>query len=409
MKTSLAVTLTPILGIAAGLGIAALRMEITPWDGNPGGAGADPQMPVVARAGEPMPKLVLDQKEYNFGTLDIDDEGSHDFVFTNAGETTLLLKGGPTSCRCTGTKIERDQIPPGESAKVTVTFAADEKPGPYRETAKIRTNDPRQREVTLIITGRITVTVRAVPSELVFSRLSVDESATGQFRLLCYLDEPLEVLGHKWANQEISEHFDVTFEPLSSDQRDEETGLGNEENLGGSANSGEKEKVQSGYLAEVTVKPGLPLGTFRQTILIETNLEAAPTVTVPVTGTVGSEISIVGRGWDDRAGVLSLGTVSSQEGAQRQLILLVHGPHRKEVDFRLVHSVPDLLKVKPGETTPIGEGLVTQTLLIIQIPTGSRPANHLGSRQGRLGEILIETNHPQVPQLRIRVSFAVEG
>jgi hypothetical protein len=62
-----------------------------------------------------------------------------------------------------------------------------------------------------------------------------------------------------------------------------------------------------------------------------------------------------------------------------------------------------------GPTSPLGDGTVYRTPLTIQIPRGSRPANFLGSKQSRLGEIIIETTHPQAPRLQLRVSFATEG
>jgi hypothetical protein len=91
------------------------------------------------------------------------------------------------------------------------------------------------------------------------------------------------------------------------------------------------------------------------------------------------------------------------------LLLIARGPLGKEVQFAVVRTDPDLLQVdqqKLKETTMIGSGTVTQTPLIIRIPKGSRRATYLGSQ---LGEILIKTNYPEIPLLRIRVRFAVEG
>ena len=46
--------------------------------------------------------------------------------------------------------------------------------------------------------------------------------------------------------------------------------------------------------------------------------------------------------------------------------------------------------------------------LFVQIPKGSPPVNCFGSDQGKLGQIVLETNHPRMPQLRIPVRFLVE-
>jgi hypothetical protein len=90
-------------------------------------------------------------------------------------------------------------------------------------------------------------------------------------------------------------------------------------------------------------------------------------------------------------------------------MLVAHGPKCNEVKFTPVSIEPDLLKVEIGKTTSINGGKATETPLTIEIPKASRPANHLGSEQGKLGKIVLATNHPHVPQLRIYVSFLIEG
>jgi hypothetical protein len=189
-------------------------------------------------------------------------------------------------------------------------------------------------------------------------------------------------------------------------------GEGNQGKRGEGSEGGKTGKEwlpRSGYLVDVTVKPGLPLGGFRQTILVQTGLKSVPTVQIPLAGTVVGDISIVGQGWDEENGILTLGRVSSYQGAQRRLLLFTRGSLAKQVQFTLVRCDPDLLQVdqqKLKETTTIGSGTVSQTPLVIRIPKGSRRAYYLGSD---LGEILIKTNHPDIPLLRIHVRFAVEG
>ncbi len=353
---------------------------------------SDPRMPTIAPGGGSQPKVVVDQEDYNFGLMDSNAKGRHEFIFKNAGGSALVLTEGDSSCRCTVLKLPKGSIAPGESAKVALEWTGNEFIGPFRQSAVIFTNDPARRRVTLTISGQIQVALRAVPRELVFSRVSAGQAATAEGRLYCHLPEPLEIVDYVLSDRETADLFEIIFEPLTPDQIGEEDG------------------AQSGYLVRVTVKPGLPLGAFEQRILIRTNLESASSVDIPVKGTIGSDISIVGRGWNAETRVLSFGTVSSREGARRTLMLVARGPHRKEVKFKTIRVVPDdVLKVELGRTTPINKGAVTQTPVVIQIPKGSRPANHLGSEQGKLGEVIIETKHPQAPTLRILVRFAIEG
>jgi hypothetical protein len=91
------------------------------------------------------------------------------------------------------------------------------------------------------------------------------------------------------------------------------------------------------------------------------------------------------------------------------LTLLVRGAHSNEVKFRLSRVFPDVLKVTLGETKPIGSLAATQTALIIHIPKGSPPLDYLGPEHDKLGQIVLETGHPQMPKLPIFVRFAVVG
>ena len=378
-----------VLGVAAGIATAVVRINATPSGGDRD--GIEQPLPPQPADGEQLPAVAVDREGYDFGTMDVDAEGSRDFLIANTGKGVLKLATGETSCRCTLSKLDKDEVQPGDSATVAMTWTSNDSIGPYRQTAVIFTNDPSQPRVTLTISGRITAAARAVPDELIFSTLLAGQSAEAEVSIYCYIDEPLEIVSLKLDDSTTAEYFDVAFETLDADRLSEEPG------------------AVSGQLMKVTLKSGLPQGPFRQKILLSTNLETSQTLTVSIDGTIGSDIAVVGRGFNVRTGILSLGTISGTAGARRMLMLIVRGPHRKEMKFTPVKITPDLLNVEIGEPTEINNGIVSQFPLTVQIPKGSRPANHLGSKQGKLGEILLDTNHPQAPRLRIWVSFAVEG
>ena len=390
MKTTVLMTFVVLLGIALGVGAATLRIEMTPWDPKPdegvGTTSAGTSLP-----SGPSPKVVVDKAEYDFGTLDLHDSGSRDFMFTNEGDAPLTLASGATSCRCATSKISQEKVPPGDSAKVTITYKPTDTPGPYQQTAKILTNDPQTPQVTLTISGRITVAMGFLPSELVFSRLTVGETSTGESRLLCYLEEPLTILGHTWSDATTAQYYELTQRPLSSEELNEEP------------------LARSGVLMKVTVKPGMPQGSIRQRLLVETNCASSPVIALPIEGVIGSEITVVGRGWNPETGILTLGNVASREGAQRRLLLVVRGPLRKDAKFQIERVAPDVMKVRLGKSSEINEGSVVQIPLFVDIPQGSPSGNYLGSEQGKMGEIVLTTTHPDVPRLRILVRFVIEG
>lgn len=393
MKAWILIVAALIVGVGAGLGAAIVRMGTPTTEQLLSGAGigrGDPRMPRAAPTGGPQPKAVVDQPNYDFGMMDIHTTGRHDFVITNEGNHPLELSEGDTTCKCTLSKLNQKTIAPGESGDVTIEWTAKDLLGPYRQTATVFTNDPEQPRLTLTISGTITALVRAVPSQLVFTRIPSGENSTGYVHIYGYAPKPLEIEALQMANSEAAEHFDLVLEPLTAEQLAEEP------------------DATSGYLLTVTVKSGLPLGGFQETISLRTNVGATSSLEIPVEGTIGSDISVVGRGYDGDSGTLRIGTVSSSQGARRKLILVVRGPNRKDVNFRIDQVTPELLHVELGPMKPLNQGAVLQAPLSIEIPPGTPTANFLGTKTGETGRIEILTGHPLAPRLEIKVRFAVE-
>lgn len=413
-RTYIPLLVALVIGLVAGVGTAIVRVRMVRVDTE---AIIEGGSLVGKYVGEdaPRPKVVVDQPEFDFGTMKDDATQSHSFIFRNAGDDTLTLTKGDTTCRCTLIDLEEGDhtdVPPGGSATVTLQWTSKNQAGPYRQSATIFTNDPDRSRVTLTISGLVASALKVSPNELVFSQLSAGETATEEVRLFCYSPETLQITGWKLEDASTADKFEVEHEPLSADQLQKELDrLGIPSTIGraGEAPSGQQKTVGSGYVVRVTVKPGLPLGAFRQKILLKTNLDESPTVELPVEGTVSGDISIAGRGWNEKSGVLTLGVVDGAKGLQRDLFLACRGPHRNDVAYNIGHVEPEWLKVELGERTEINRGKVIRTSLRITIPKGTMPANHLGSEQGSYGRITIDTNHPQVPHLQILLRFAVEG
>jgi hypothetical protein len=388
VKTIFVVLLTIALGIALGIGSAMLKIRARPWNRQADeGAGA-PVLP----SGGPTPRVSVDQTEYRFGTFSKEATGRHEFVFRNIGGAPLVLTAGPVSASGMQSKIEGGTVPPGGSAIVAVSWRSNSNSGPYQQQVKILTNDPSQPEVLLTLAGDFTAALCLSPPTVTFNHVSVGERGTVRSRLFCYLNEPLRIVGHRWADASTASYFDVTLQPLTEKEVKEEPG------------------AHSGMLVEVAVKPGMLQGLIRQALVLETNVASMRYIGLTMNGIVGSgDISVAGPGWDPDTGILTLGRVARREGRQQRLTLIVRGPLAKQVEFKPEHVEPGELKVTVGPRGSIGQDSAVPTPLLIDIPPGSAPANHVGSEQGKIGEIILTTTHPKVPRLRIFVSFVIEG
>jgi len=390
MRITCAIILATVLGVGLGVGITALRLAMSPWDGSLAVASANSGGSVptdISRA----PVLVVDQKTYDFGKMDVDSEGRHDFVVTNQGNVDLEVTEDATGCKCKEVVLEKNKIPPGQSAKVTLVWTAREATTEFEARASLRTNDPKQPKLVISALGRVIKAVRAVPPILVFYEVSAHESTTQEIPVFCFLDEPMEILGVEYSNPATADFFDVHVEDRLTDDQ-----------------IAEQKDAMGGRMVRVTLKPGLPLGALRQRIILRTSLSSASSVTIPVHATVTGDIKVAGRDWNDDLRVLNLGTVESQTGARRTLHLFARGQYRDEVSFKVTEVFPrELIRVELGQRKK-NSPMSTQTPLQIEIPKGSPSVNHLGRQRSKLGRIVLETGHPETPELRIYLNFAVK-
>ncbi|MFV2070217.1 MAG: hypothetical protein ACC645_24885, partial [Pirellulales bacterium] len=166
--------------------------------------------------------------------------------------------------------------------------------------------------------------------------------------------------------------------------------------------------AKSGFYVLLTVKPGMPVGTFRGTLELTTNVKDQGAFFLPISGRVASDLSIVGRGWSSDEGILALGTVHGSMGLKRPLFIYVRGQDSEQIEFGPIETDPDCLHVTLGEKKSLSNGRVVRVPLIVEIPAGTHPINRLGTVQGPYGEIVLHTNHPKAKELRLLVRFVVE-
>ncbi|MHB1033789.1 MAG: DUF1573 domain-containing protein [Pirellulales bacterium] len=379
--------------IGAGIVIWQIRLLDTVEPGAdpsaPRGKKPPASSPVLINPLAPRPKVVVDQEDYDFGSMDSSVTLSHAFRFTNQGDADLTLEKGETSCKCTIAALAGNRIAPGQSVEVKLEWTAKGRGGDFHQNAIILTNDPARPRVILNVAGKVVQSLEAVPSDVVFSRVGTGESKTAEVLLYAFRSEQLQVVRHSFTQPSTAKYFAVTFAPLPAGEL-------------------KVPGAKSGCSMSITLKPGLPLGAIRQKIRLETNLKGTEPLEVPIQGTVAGDLSVIGKDWNADTGVLTLGTVRSREGAKRTLKILVRGAYRKQVRFRIVEKMPKWLNATLGPMTEINNATVVQVPLLIEIRPGAPSVSHLNKEQGGLGRIVLETGHPEVGQLPVYVSFAVE-
>ncbi|HTQ39161.1 MAG TPA: DUF1573 domain-containing protein [Pirellulales bacterium] len=378
------IILAVVLGLAFGLGLTVMELGAS-FTSTVDASLAQQNSPVSPDA----PHVVADEEEYKFGSMERESLKTHVFTIRNEGHSPLSLHKGASTCRCTKFELAGETVKPGESTTVTIEWKArDVQPGPFRQSATIETNDPARPELTFTISGDVTNSYRMTPTSLAFSSISAGEPQTAEVHIFSYRPGQLEVVGHEFTETSTADKFEFQAVPMPASVLHDE------------------KDAQSGVVLHITVKPGLPLGAFRQKIQIRLNLAEDP-IELPIEGNTISDVVIAGRGWDDDHSLLTLGTVSGREGIKTELFIVAHGTHRKDLHPTIKQVTPDDLKVTLGE--PLGGTGDTPMRLpvMLEIPPGSRPALHLGGEEGKLGEVLIGTDLPEAKTIRILVRFDV--
>ncbi len=339
-------------------------------------------------AGAPQPRAVVDQSEYDFGSMDRATTKTHEFVFTNEGDAPLKLVAGDTTCKCTLSELAEDEIPRGGSGTVMLEWTAKVEGIDFRQTATILTNDPVSPRVQLTVSGRIVDAMRIEPRGFVYSSILVGSEKTAEVRLLSFIQDDLQILDHRFLRADTVKFFEIAEQDIPSDEL-------------------QALSAKAGKLLRLTVKPGLPIGSFEQALEVTTNVAGADAYVISIRGQIMGELSIVGSGWNRDRGILSLGAVDAEQGKRAQLAVYVRGEHAHGIEITTGKIWPAALQVTLGEHKEIKGGRVIRVPLTIELPRGTPPMIHMGSQQGGLGEIILKTNHPRAHELRIRVRFAV--
>lgn len=336
--------------------------------------------------------VVVGAMDYDFGVGQRNGALNHVFQIRNDGDEPLRLEKGATSCKCTLSDIKTGELLPGQTADVRLDWKLTTLGEQFRQTAEIHTNDPARPTLVLSVHGKVEDLVRLEPSELALTSVPVNEGATETVRLYGFKVKDVQIVSQEFSNPETASFFNLTWRPATAEELQA------------------KKEATCGLRGTLIVKPGLPLGPINQTIQLKTNVADADKLELAVTGSVISDISIVGPSqFSEKRGVLFLGTVQRDRGAKATLRILVKGPHREEVKLTLREVDPqDVLSVKLDEARKINDGAVYMYPLQIEIPPGSRLVNRLGTNQAKMGKIVIETTHPTAKTVPIQVKFAVE-
>lgn len=104
------------------------------------------------------PKIAVQQPSHDFGDIKQDEIVTHSFIISNSGGDILIIKDVKASCGCTAAKPDRNELKPGESTNILVSFNSKGRKGPQSKTVTVTTNDPEKPSTTLTFKCNVIVT-----------------------------------------------------------------------------------------------------------------------------------------------------------------------------------------------------------------------------------------------------------
>ncbi len=344
----------------------------------------------------PAPRLEATELEHNFGRAIEGEKLTHVFKLKSAGQADLIISSAKPTCGCTVAKLEvikadgareiykpGDPLPPGAELAVEAQLDTKNKSNQASSKINIYCNDPRQI-VTLGLTAMVDTYFAITPNAIQFGDLSVADTQERTF----------EVAGKKAGGFKLSledkpkpDGMQIQLSPIEPDAEGKATrwkvtvtlGPGAREgNLGYPINLRSDEAV-AGAVADASGQ----VPTYGATVM----------VTARVQGLISFEPQY-----------LSFGLVRPGQIVGRSLTLKTFDPNFSFGDIKVRLSGPNDQKPEfpyASSFSHVVKPAPDNKSAVVELTLNGLPENVDGSFQGRL---IIETGHPQKPELQLLFS-----
>ncbi len=231
------------------------------------------------------PEIIFEEKSYDFGIAGPEEKIIHTFDFINTGTADLRITRVSKSCGCTTARVEKTDVPPGETGSVFVTMAAKRYKGKQEETVTIYSNDPGSPENVLTIHGVIKAGFAVLPQGIHFADVRKGETVTKRVQLLQLSSDPLTLnrieSNEEYVSTEVSE---IT------------------------------EENKRGFNIDITLKSETPVGDLSEIVTLHTNLNKHPRIDIPVWANITGRIRV-------EPGALSFGAVQKGDDIPQDIIV----------------------------------------------------------------------------------------
>ncbi len=138
---------------------------------------------LISHAQADQPRIELSKREHHFGNIKQGDKATCQFPVSNRGEAPLIIHRIETSCGCTGAIPGKNELAPGESSQIDVTFNSSGRQGYFQKSIYVHSSDPQNPKAELLIDGDIKTAVDIDISHLNLGNVLLNQSVSGQVRI----------------------------------------------------------------------------------------------------------------------------------------------------------------------------------------------------------------------------------
>lgn len=210
-----------------------------------------------------LPRLELSTEEWDFGNKWHGEPCSTEITITNAGDAPLKILKIKSSCGCTALKPKRNELSPGESDAMVLSYNTKKNKEQVSQTITLETNDPERPRVAIRVKGVVKKVYDVEPSNrITFVKVERDSVATQSVELHNNMEEEVELTFKPFDEPA---PFDIKLEPIEAGRV---------------------------YRLSATTRPPLKLGANSANVVLETGLEKLPSVMIPVSAYIAPRVYV---------------------------------------------------------------------------------------------------------------------
>ncbi len=219
-----------------------------------------PPVPTATATSTKVPKIYCADPNFDFHNVDEGGDIVHLFHIANQGKSTLIITNVSTSCGCTAAVEDKKEIPPGGQGDITATYHTKGRPGHATKIITISSNDPVNPNYQLKLDMTVIRDIDIQPDKVYLYNVQHGQSQTSTIHIKGKPDLLLKILSAQSANGVVT----VTSITPHVDQA----------------------AHQYGADLLVAVPAAQPIGSFTDTLKVQTNYKEKPELVIDVLGEV---------------------------------------------------------------------------------------------------------------------------